>query len=41
MNTATSKEALALSVEQWFEKYGVAILQREQNLKARAATAGR
>lgn len=40
---ATSKEAVAMSVEKWFDKYGVAILEREatQKPKARAATAGR
>lgn len=43
-NQAISKEALSLSVEDWFTKYGIAILRREeakQNLKAMAATAGR
>ena len=41
---ATSKEALTMSVEDWFDKYGVAILKREeakQTLKMKAATAGR
>ena len=44
---ATSKEAIAMSVEEWFDKYGVAILKREEakqqrsGLKARGASAGR
>lgn len=41
---ASSKEAVALSVEQWFDKYGAAILKRDgakQTLKTKAATAGR
>jgi hypothetical protein len=41
---ATSPAAIAMSVEQWFDKYGVEILKRElakQNPKAKAATASR
>jgi hypothetical protein len=39
-----SQQAMGLSVEKWFDKYGVAILKREEakkNLKTLAATAGR
>lgn len=40
---ATSREAVAMSVEEWFDKYGVAILKREeakQNIRAMGAAAG-
>ena len=40
---ATSKEAIAMSVEKWFDTYGLAILKREEakQRKAKAAGAGR
>jgi len=41
---AVSKEAIALSVDEWFDKFGVAILKREEakkQWKAMAARAGR
>jgi len=41
-----AQEAASMSVEEWFDKYGVAILKREEKqqrtgLKAKAAGAGR
>jgi hypothetical protein len=48
---AVSKEAIEMSVEEWFDTFGVEIMKREEkrqrmaklviSLKAKAATAGR
>lgn len=42
-NVAAVEAAVTLSVEEWFDKYGVAILKREEEKqrKAKAAGAGR